>query len=43
MKKKKTILDLVNILEEPELGENAVEELKKFGPICVPEVKKDRI
>lgn len=37
---KKTILRLVNILEEPELGENAVEELKKFGSICIPEVIK---
>lgn len=37
---KKTILRLINILEEPELGENAVEELKKFGPICIPEVIK---
>jgi len=31
---------LVNTLEEPELGENAKEALKKFGPICIPEVIK---
>ena len=40
MKKKEIILDLVNTLEEPELSENAIEELKKIGPVCVPEVIK---
>lgn len=37
---KRTIVHLVNALEEPELGENASEALKKFGPICIPKVIK---
>ena len=31
---------LTDALEDPELGENAYEALKKFGPICIPEVIK---
>ena len=34
------IRHLANALEEPELGENAKEALKKFGPACIPEVIK---
>ena len=40
MSKKTTILHWVNILEEPELGENAKEELIKIGSICIPKVIK---
>lgn len=32
--------ELTAVLEEPELDENAQEELKKIGPICIPEVIK---
>lgn len=32
--------ELAAVLEEPELDENVQEELKKFGPICIPEVIK---
>lgn len=36
----RAIKPLVDALEEPELGENAMEALKKFGEICIPEVIK---
>jgi hypothetical protein len=34
----RAIIPLVDTLEEPELGERAKEALKKFGPVCIPEV-----
>jgi hypothetical protein len=34
------IMPLVDALEEPGLGEKAEEALKKFGPVCIPEVIK---
>ncbi|HDP37083.1 MAG TPA: HEAT repeat domain-containing protein [Candidatus Atribacteria bacterium] len=37
---KKAIVHLVNTLEEPELGENAKDALKKFGLTCIPSVIK---
>lgn len=37
---KRAIVHLVNALEEPELGEVAKDSLKKFGPVCIPEVIK---
>lgn len=36
----RAIKPLANALEEQELGENAKEALKKFGPVCIPEVMK---
>lgn len=36
----RAIAPLVDALEEKELGEYAKEALKKFGPICIPEVIK---
>jgi hypothetical protein len=37
---KRAIGPLADALEESELGENAYEALKKFGPVCIPEVIK---
>ncbi len=37
---KRAIIPLVEMLEEPELGEDAKEALKKFGSVCIPEVIK---
>jgi len=31
---------LADALEDPELGENAYSALKKFGPVCIPDVIK---
>jgi len=36
----RAIIHLVNALEDPELGKHAKEALKKFGPVCIPEVIK---
>lgn len=36
----RAIVPLADALEEPDLGEKAEEALKKFGPVCVPEVIK---
>lgn len=37
---RRAIQPLADALEEPELGENAKKALKKFGPVCVPDVIK---
>jgi len=37
---KRAILPLVDALEEPDLGEEAKEALKKFGSVCIQEVIK---